>query len=152
MRAHASTSDLTGPGLKCECGGRFHLATLKNLNVRWVLGLDITLPEIQGLRCSKNAEHVTIPGETALWLREALVRVILKRPHRLEGMLVRNLRRYMGLARDNLASILKVKPETVSRWENDSRPISASAEQALRSMALRELVDRFLRRNRAEHP
>jgi transcriptional regulator with XRE-family HTH domain len=50
------------------------------------------------------------------------------------------LRKYLGYLATDLAAIMGVAPETVSRWESTKNPqaIGAPAERLLRLMAIRD--------------
>lgn len=52
------------------------------------------------------------------------------------GEAFRFIRRALGLKAMDLALLLRVTPETISRWENDQRPIDANAWITVGSLVL----------------
>lgn len=56
---------------------------------------------------------------------------------RLTGAEIRFLRKHLGWSAEAFAGVIGVRPETVSRWENEKEPMGATSERLLRLMALR---------------
>ena len=73
---------------------------------------------------------VSIPDLPGLIAAAAVARV--KMPWRLEADEIRFLRKACQLTAKDLADLLQVTPETVSRWENGKAPVGPSNEKLLR--------------------
>ena len=79
-----------------------------------------------------------IPNPIQLHKEIAISLALLKR--RLNGEEIRFLRSHIGLSGADLArKILKVSPETVSRWENNRQTMDRSTEILIRIMVLKEI-------------
>ena len=57
---------------------------------------------------------------------------------RLTGAEIRFLRKHLGWSGEDFAGVLSVRPETVSRWENEKEPMGRLPNGCLRLFALRE--------------
>ncbi len=88
-------------------------------------------------------------------LHRRLAEGVATKEQRLSPDEIRFLRKYLGLSGQDLARRLKVRPETVSRWEHGKQSLRESVELALRLLALveepratyaGEEVDRFATR------
>ncbi len=77
---------------------------------------------------------LSIPNLTGLIAAVALVRAM--QPWPVAGKDIAFLRQAMELTGRELAEALGVAPESLSRWENDKQPMSATAEKALRLMVV----------------
>ena len=73
-------------------------------------------------------------------LHEALAFALATQPKRLLPSEAKFLRKYLGHSTSDLASLMGVSPETVSRWESEksAQPIGPPTERLLRLMVLRE--------------
>lgn len=88
-------------------------------------------------RCSKcKAWEVEIPRP--LDLERALAAILLRKSARLTGKETRFLRKYLGLSGADLAQKMDVTRETISRWEQGHKPISANKDRFLRLMVATE--------------
>lgn len=90
-------------------------------------------------RCSTcGAETLTIPRIAQL--HRVLALTLATKPTRLMPNEARFLRKYLGYSSSDLAAIIGVAPETVSRWESTKspQPIGVPTERLLRLLALRE--------------
>jgi putative zinc finger/helix-turn-helix YgiT family protein len=80
-------------------------------------------------------EEVSIPAIEALHC--AIANALASKDQRLQPSEVRFLRKYLGLSGRDFASLLRVTPETVSRWENpkrESEHIGETSELLLRTL------------------
>ncbi len=94
---------------------------------------NVTLAGVEVRRCAACGEHeVVIPAVESL--HQALATAVIERREKLLPIEVRYLRKYLGLAANELATQMGVTPETVSRWENGAQPMGAVAERLLRLM------------------
>jgi putative zinc finger/helix-turn-helix YgiT family protein len=71
-------------------------------------------------------------------LHRAIAEKLAEQPARLTGPEIRFLRKHLGWSGEDFAATIGVRPETVSRWENEKEPMGPTAERLLRLMALRE--------------
>lgn len=72
---------------------------------------------VAGQKCEKcSTEYV---GQFALERFEELVALNLVRTGQRSGKALKFLRKYLGITASDLAQMLGVEPETVSRWENE---------------------------------
>ena len=103
-------------------------------------GLDtVWLEDCDLLVCPKcNLRMPVLPG--AAIVKEAITRTLVLSHERSSGEVIVYLRKAMGLKAYDLAEILRVNRVTLSRWENDFKPIDGFAEFQLRM----EAVDKIL--------
>ena len=90
----------------------------------------------------KNCDEIleiNVPDPEGLMLTAALARII--NPYKLNGKEIQFLRKVLDLKASSLAQALEVTPETISRWENDQRPINSSSEKLLRMIVAFNLLD-----------
>lgn len=71
-------------------------------------------------------------------LHRVIAEAVAEKAAHLSGAEVRYLRKHLGWSGEQFAEVMGVRPETVSRWENDKEPIGGGYERALRLMAMRE--------------
>jgi putative zinc finger/helix-turn-helix YgiT family protein len=94
-------------------------------------GLPVILDGVTVYRCSRCGAH-----ELALPRIEELHRVIardvIRKPTRLSPLEIRFLRKWLGHSGEDLAELMGVTPEQVSRWENGKRDMGAPADRLLR--------------------
>ncbi len=57
------------------------------------------------------------------------------------GAALRFIRKAAGLPATDLAVLLDVRPETVSRWENDKRPIDRGSCAVLHQLLVEQLAE-----------
>lgn len=91
-------------------------------------------------RCEAcGAESLTVARIAQLHRTIALA--LASKHDRLSPLEARFLRKYLGHSTADLACLIGVSPETVSRWESQksAQPIGAPAERLLRMMATRDL-------------
>lgn len=99
-------------------------------------GLDyVTLTNVCVFRCAECGEYE--PSIPKIAVLHRLIALGVARSHaKLRGQEIRFLRKYLGKSGAEAAKALSVKPETMSRWENDKMPISTGAERFLRLMVM----------------
>lgn len=86
-------------------------------------------------RCGHTS--VTVPYPERLAAAAAVFRC--KGPDRLLGAEIKFLRKCLEWTATKLADALSVTPETVSRWENDERPMTAGYERLFRVLVVSAL-------------
>ena len=117
--------------MKCiECGGRMK-TTRENFRHE-ALGLPVTLVGVEVSRCvGCGLSEVAIPALEGL--HRAIAAALVAKTARLAAAEVRFLRKQLGWSGAELAEHLGVTRETVSRWEQGSAPIGATADRLLRA-------------------
>ena len=119
-----------------ECGGKL---TSKKENYRYLgCGLkNVTLAGVEVRRCGTCGDHeVVIPRIEEL--HETLATAVVTHVARLSSDEVRFLRKYLGYSGVELARVMGVSPETVSRWENKKETMGPSAERLLRLLVVQK--------------
>jgi putative zinc finger/helix-turn-helix YgiT family protein len=92
---------------------------------------NLVLSRIEILVCPKC--HETIPKIHAVkQLHRIIAEHLLEKDSLLTGEEIRFLRKQMGLRAVDLAAILGVDKVTISRWENNDKSPSSTADKALR--------------------
>ena len=116
-----------------SCGGK--IVVIKNKPYHYdECGLDVVLYGITQFKCEHCGEmQVSIPR------MEDLHRVIggslcVKRKGLLTANEIKFLRKDLHLKSKDLAAVLGVTPETVSRWENDQASVGESQDRLLRAI------------------
>ena len=121
--------------MKCiECGAQMDM---RRENYRYdSCGLPgITVRDVEVSRCPECGElEVAIPNIEGL--HRVIAQSVAKKHDRLTFLEVRFLRKGLGLSGVDFASLMGVTAETVSRWEQGSHPIGATAERLLRWLVL----------------
>ena len=96
-------------------------------------GLDnIMLKNIPMYACSCNNKFPIIPNVSHL--HDLISENIIKKSWRLTGKEARFLRKEMGVNATSFAKFLNVSKVTISRWENESKPISVISDKLIRSI------------------
>ena len=123
--------------MKCpECGTemkvehRDHPYTESGLPNVVLIGLEFRV-------CPECGEEERVMPRLAQ-LHRAIAEAVADQTARLTGAEIRFLRKHLGWSGEDFAAVMGVRPESVSRWENDKEPMGAPAERLLRLMALRE--------------
>lgn len=100
-------------------------------------GLRVVIKDQEVRRCTECDEEEVVFHEISKTHAD-LAKAIAKKPGTLTPAEVRFLRTFIGWSSRDLAAIMKVTPETVSRWEraDGKYKIGPSSELALRLMAL----------------
>lgn len=117
--------------MKCiECGGR--MKTARENFRHQALGLPVTLVGVEVSRCAGcGLSEVSIPQLEGL--HRAIASALVSKTARLTAAEIRFLRKQLGWSGAELADHLGVTRETVSRWEQGSSPIGATADRLLRA-------------------
>lgn len=82
--------------------------------------------------CGEDAFGIPNPFE----LQELLSQIIARQPQRLKPEEIRYLRTYLEFTGVDLAKVIAVTPETVSRWENGHEKMSVMSERFLRLLVI----------------
>jgi DNA-binding transcriptional regulator YiaG len=119
-----------------ECGGPVLTITYRQIeNIGGVKVSDETGLMPQCTRC-KNVD-LTL-DQLAGYERRAAA-LVLGKAQQANGTMLRYARKALGVTQAELAKLIGHEPETVSRWENDKRPIERAEQLAL--VALLDLVE-----------
>lgn len=93
----------------------------------------ITIADAEVRHCDKCGYfEVAIPRPDAL--HRTIAAAVIRKPALLAGPEIAFLRSELGLTGRALAKTLGVVQESVSRWENDALPVSATVDHLLRTM------------------
>lgn len=114
---------------KCrECGATLVVRGYKN--VEQVGNVTVTDGSIVRPTCPN--EHVPdfTVGELLSFERRAVLTVLYDGRH-VDGAVIKCARKALGLKQAELAALLDVTPETVSRWENDREPTQRATQLAV---------------------
>ncbi len=92
---------------------------------------------LEGIYLDQDGDPV-IPN--LLQLHEVIAKGLALQKKRLSGNEIRFLRTHIGLSSGDFAKkIVKVSPETVSRWENNKQTMDVSIELLLRMLVLKKI-------------
>jgi putative transcriptional regulator len=121
--------------MKCSQCGHSMKSARENYLYRESGLPNVTLVGVEVSRCPHCGEHeVVIPKIEQL--HRVIAAAVARKVPRLTLEEIRFLRKYLGWSGGDFAEHMGVTPETVSRWENGSAIMSASAERLLRLAAL----------------
>ena len=96
-------------------------------------GLPVILDGVTVHRCEMCGEHeVALPRIEEL--HRVIARSVIRRSTRLSPKEIRFLRKWLGHSGEDLAELMGVTPEQVSRWENGKRDMGATADRLLRML------------------
>jgi len=128
----------------CErCGGELATRTVSDFEHAAIglpgVVLRNAVEEIYCVRCG-TVDSVHFPNVDGLTAAIAVARV--KQNTKLAGADIRFLRKALGRNQQELAALLGVRNETVSRWESSHQPIEPATEKLLRALVAVELSDR----------
>lgn len=126
--------------MKCpECGQSMEKETRDYRYTESGLS-NVTLKNVQVYRCPCGNEMVEIP--TIERVHQTIAEALFKKPALLTGEEIRFLRKEMGLRSVKLAHLLGVSKVTVSRWENQAKPIGPTSDRLIRSLYLLNVLDK----------
>lgn len=116
-----------------ECGGTL---TVRRGPRRYGHGVNVVLNNVEVRICGDcGEEYEVIPNIESL--HKVIATSIAKKSVLLTPGEIRFLRTYLGHSSQDFASILGVRPETITRWENpDTGGMSSVAERFLRYAVL----------------
>jgi len=117
-----------------ECGEREFSAATETLDYSGTLpGVSLLGVEVETCRgCGET--YTRIPALSSL--HRALARLVVQKEARLAAPEIRFLRKWLSLTGVDLAGVIGVAPETVSRWENGREALCVSADRLLRAVVL----------------
>lgn len=129
------------PGtVACDCGGgRMRPAKLARYDFSSLVGFEVILTDMDGLRCDKCGAE-TLPGGTINVILNFLVVELAKQPRRLSGSEARYLRHNLDVTQEELASRMGIVRETVAKWECGDAIISPQHDFILRLFSLGEMA------------
>lgn len=121
--------------MKClVCNGSM-MSKMENVKYDEVGLPGVTLVGVEVCRCQQCGEYeVVIPRLADL--HRALASAIIEKPGRLSGMEFRFLRKFLGFSSSDFARIIGVSESSISRWENEKKPIGAQTDRLLRLMVI----------------
>lgn len=129
--------------MKCfECGGE--MKSWVGEDVPYNVGLpDVRVSGLELRKCLECGEETTTIFRI-LALHMAIAQAVIAKPSRLTAAEVKFLRKVLGWSSGDFARHMGVRPESVSRWENNKEPIGPQADRLLRLMvATREPVSEY---------
>ncbi len=95
---------------------------------------NVILKDISVYRCPCGNEVAEIPAIERL--HQKIAEGLFRKPALLTGEEIRFLRKEMGLKAMELAHVLGVSKVTVSRWENQTKPIGVVSDRLIRLLYL----------------
>ncbi len=96
-----------------------------------VNGEEVAVPAARHLRCPKCGE-IVLRFEDARRLNEDAIALYRKKHHLLSADEIRALRERFGLKQSDLAGLLRLGANTISRWESGRNAQTASMDVLLR--------------------
>lgn len=123
--------------MKCPECGKAEMKITHEDHVYTECGLpNIVLLGLEFRVCPKCGEKERVMPRLAQ-LHRVIAEAVAEKRARLTGAEIRFLRKHLGWSGDYFAEVVGVRPETVSRWENEKEPMGVTSERLLRLMALR---------------
>ena len=119
-----------------ECGGPVTIK--KYRHVENVGGVKVSDETALRPQCSQCGNVDLTLGQLEGYERRAAA-LVLERVLHASGAMLRYARKALGITQADLDKLIGHEPETVSRWENDKRPIERAEQLAL--VALLDLVE-----------
>jgi putative zinc finger/helix-turn-helix YgiT family protein len=128
------------------CGTRMrpHVGALEEV----VNGETISVPRISYHRCPKCGE-LLIDASTERQVRHAAFEMYRRRHRLLDIADIRELRRRLGMTQGELAGLLRLGPNTISRWEAGRNVQTAAMDLLLRLLRDVPNARAYLRRHAA---
>jgi DNA-binding transcriptional regulator YiaG len=134
-----------------ECGKELRVVTG---NYRFdEVGVPVLLQNVPIAQCKECG--ITEPIVADLnGLMNTIAFAVVGKPCKLTGHDVRFLRKYIGVSADEFSELVKVQPETLSRWENNQQDIGKNSDRLIRfvvvskSEDLRMQMEEFLKKYR----
>lgn len=132
---------------KCASCGSETLKATRSTERRTVAGVEFAA-EVDALECAKCGEVYV--SDTALEQMELAIAAELGKLGRLVGEAFKYMRKSIGLRGIDLAELLDVTGETVSRWERDVVPIDHAAFAVLGALVSEKRLGRTEMRDRLQ--
>lgn len=120
-----------------ECGGP--LVVKVHRHIENVGGTKV-VDETAMLPCCVQCNNVDLTLKQLAGYERRAAALVLERVIHANGAMLRYARKALGITQPELAKLISHKPETISRWENDKRPVERAEQLAL--VALLDLVER----------
>jgi DNA-binding transcriptional regulator YiaG len=131
----------------CKCAGERRVQPLERyevaeglLGIAGVTLVDHSVNAEVCQACGGIVGKVQIPDLPGLIAAVAITRA--KHPLKLNGKEMRFLRKALEVSAADLASLLEVTTETISRWENEKQPIGPTSEKLLRVITVLKLQNK----------
>jgi putative zinc finger/helix-turn-helix YgiT family protein len=105
---------------------------------------NIVLKNITVYRCPSCGSQ--IPEIVAMAaLHRCIMMSVLRKNTLLDGEEIKFLRKMAGLKAAELAKLMSTTPSTLSKWENNARPIGKSFDRVLRLICYSGMLERLLK-------
>ncbi len=132
--------------MKCyTCGKKMRTLTAKNYHYKLSGLANVYLSGIPMYRCACGKEMVEIPK--AEELHTVIAGELLRKSNVLIGEEIKFIRKQMRLKAVELAEQLTITPVTLSRWENDKKPIGKEKDKLLRLLFLNNYYNNVIKSN-----
>jgi DNA-binding XRE family transcriptional regulator len=120
---------IQSPEMKCrECGAVMAMRGYTNVEK---IG-KVTVSDGNAVRPTCPNGHVAdFTFDEALAFERRAVLTVLHDGRHVDGAVMKYARKTLGLKQAELAGLLEVAPETVSRWENDHEPTQRATQLAV---------------------
>jgi putative zinc finger/helix-turn-helix YgiT family protein len=125
-----------------ECGGPVRVEQIERYvaeNELQAMGVVIAGAASRRVCEACGLSSIVIPDLPGLLAAVAVYRATI--PVKLQGHEIKFMRKSMEVSAKELAELLEVSQETVSRWENDRAPMGSANEKLLRLMTLFKLAE-----------
>ena len=117
---------------KCTTCRKKTTASVERYDYSELSGLPIALEGVTVYRCECGNSAVKIPAVEQL--HRLIATDLARGTGHVNGAEIRFMRTWLGLSSQDFAATMGVTPEQASRWQNDRKPMGASAEKLLRLM------------------
>jgi len=134
-----------------ECGKEARVITG---NYRFdEVGVPVLLLNVQLVECGECGIAEPIISDLN-GLMHTIAFAVVAKPCKLNGSDVKFLRKYIGVNGEEFAKLIRIQPETLSRWENGQQEIGKNTDRLIRfvvvskSADLRNEMEEFLKKYR----
>jgi len=134
-----------------ECGKQRKVVTG---NYRFdEVGLRVLLQDVPLVKCEECGTTEPVIRDLN-GLMHAIAFAVVTHPCKLTGNELRFLRKYVGLSGEEFSKLVRIEPETLSRWENSQQEIGKNSDRLIRfivvskSPDLRKQMEEFLEKYR----
>ncbi len=119
---------------KCSACGK--KVKVRRGNYRYdQIGVPVLLKKVQIADCAACGTREPILRDKKC-LMDAVAFAVASQPWKLRGSDVRYLRKHLGMTGLAFGKLVQVKPETLSRWENDQQDIGKNSDRLIRFVVL----------------